>query len=48
MTDSHTPGDGVRQRNLSRLLRLVHQGGPLSRATLTETTGLNRSTIADL
>ena len=48
MTDSHTPGDGVRQRNLSRLLRLVHQGGPLSRATLTEATGLNRSTIADL
>ncbi|MCR2824744.1 ROK family transcriptional regulator [Microbacterium sp. zg.Y909] len=48
MTDSHIPGDGVRQRNLSRLLRLVHQGGPLSRATLTETTGLNRSTIADL
>ncbi len=48
MTDSHTAGDGVRQRNLSRLLRLVHEGGPLSRATLTEATGLNRSTIADL
>jgi len=48
VTDSHAPGDGVRQRNLSRLLRLAHQSGPLSRATLTEMTGLNRSTIADL
>jgi predicted NBD/HSP70 family sugar kinase len=40
--------DGVRQRNLGRILRLVHLDGPLSRSTLTETTGLNRSTIADL
>ncbi|MDL5352702.1 ROK family transcriptional regulator [Microbacterium sp. zg-YB36] len=48
MTDTHAPGDGVRQRNLSRLLRLVHREGPLSRASLTEATGLNRSTIADL
>lgn len=39
---------GVRQANLGRLLRLVHVDGPLSRAALTETTGLNRSTIADL
>lgn len=39
---------GVRQANLARLLRLVHVDGPLSRAALTETTGLNRSTIADL
>ena len=39
---------GIRQANLSRLLRLLHGEGPLSRATLTETTGLNRSTIADL
>ncbi len=38
----------MRQRNLARILRLVHVDGPLSRATLTETTGLNRSTIADL
>ena len=30
------------------MLRLVHLDGPLSRATLTEATGLNRSTIADL
>lgn len=43
-----TPAEGVRQRNLARLLRLVHIEGPLSRAALTEATGLNRSTIADL
>jgi predicted NBD/HSP70 family sugar kinase len=43
-----TAADGVRQRNLARLLRLVHVDGPVSRAALTETTGLNRSTIADL
>ncbi|MFH8252236.1 ROK family protein [Microbacterium sp. B2969] len=40
--------EGVRQRNLARILRIVHVDGPQSRATLTETTGLNRSTIADL
>jgi predicted NBD/HSP70 family sugar kinase len=39
---------GVRQANLSRVLRLVHVDGPLSRAALTEATGLNRSTIAAL
>jgi len=39
---------GVRQTNLARLLHLVHHAGPLSRAALTEATGLNRSTIADL
>ncbi|MFE5407474.1 ROK family protein [Microbacterium sp. NPDC056569] len=43
-----SPAEGVRQRNLARLLRLVHLEGPVSRATLTETTALNRSTIADL
>ncbi|GAA2985480.1 putative NBD/HSP70 family sugar kinase [Microbacterium terrae] len=43
-----SPAEGVRQRNLARLLRLVHVDGPLSRAALTEATGLNRSTIADL
>ncbi|WP_127473994.1 ROK family transcriptional regulator [Microbacterium sulfonylureivorans] len=48
MTDPSPAAEGVRQRNLARLLRLVHLEGPLSRATLTETTGLNRSTIADL
>ena len=39
---------GSRQANLARLLRLAHLEGPLSRATLTAATGLNRSTIADL
>lgn len=39
---------GPRQGNLARVLGLVHAHGPLSRATLTEITGLNRSTIADL
>ncbi|WAA65733.1 ROK family transcriptional regulator [Microbacterium oxydans] len=42
------PGDGVRSRNLARVLRLVHRGGAQSRAQLTAATGLNRSTIADL
>lgn len=40
--------DGVRARNLARVLRLVHLGGAQSRAQLTTATGLNRSTIADL
>jgi predicted NBD/HSP70 family sugar kinase len=40
--------EGVRQWNLARILRHVHIDGPQSRATLTESTGLNRSTIADL
>lgn len=39
---------GVRRSNLARVLRLVHIDGPLSRASLTELTGLNRSTIRDL
>lgn len=40
--------ESVRRRNLARVLRLVHVDGPLSRAALTEATGLNRSTVADL
>ena len=40
--------DGVRARNLARVLRLVHLRGAQSRAQLTSATGLNRSTIADL
>jgi predicted NBD/HSP70 family sugar kinase len=52
MTEPAAPekntADGTRQRNLARVLRLAHLEGPLSRASLTETTGLNRSTIADL
>ncbi|MDF2555838.1 MAG: transcriptional regulator/sugar kinase, partial [Microbacterium sp.] len=48
VSGTHPSGDSVRRRNLSRLLRLVHREGPLSRAALTEATALNRSTIADL
>ncbi|MGZ0711853.1 ROK family transcriptional regulator (plasmid) [Coraliomargarita sp. W4R53] len=48
MSDNNTTFEGVRQRNLARILRLVHLNGPLSRAALTEATTLNRSTIADL
>lgn len=48
VTDSRSAAEGVRQRNLARILRLVHLEGPLSRAALTESTGLNRSTVADL
>ncbi|MCH6231950.1 ROK family protein [Microbacterium sp. CFH 31415] len=48
MTDPSPAAEGVRQRNLARLMRLVHLDGPVSRAALTEATGLNRSTIADL
>ncbi len=45
---NETAGESVRTRNLSRILQLVHRDGPLSRAALTEATGLNRSTIGDL
>ncbi|WP_225310336.1 ROK family transcriptional regulator [Microbacterium testaceum] len=38
----------MRRANLSLVLRTVHREGPRSRAALTEATGLNRSTIADL
>ncbi|SDG37772.1 ROK family protein [Microbacterium pygmaeum] len=48
MSDPTTAARGIRQRNLSRLLRMLHLDGPQSRARLTELTGLNRSTIADL
>lgn len=40
--------EGVRHRNLSTVLRLVHLQGPTSRARLTTLTGLNRSTVAAL
>lgn len=43
-----TGPEGVRQRNLARLLRIVHLEGPVSRAALTDATALNRSTIGDL
>lgn len=39
---------GVRRANLAAVLRLVHREGPLSRAALTQATGLNRSTVGDL
>lgn len=40
--------EGVRRANLGRVLEAVHRQGALSRATLTEQTGLNRSTVGDL
>jgi predicted NBD/HSP70 family sugar kinase/biotin operon repressor len=49
-----TPGarghnlEGVRRRNLSTVLRLVHTAGPVSRSALTQATGLNRSTVGAL
>lgn len=48
METAVTTGEGMRRANLSRVMRLVHEDGPLSRAVLTERTGLNRSTIAAL
>ncbi len=48
MTEDSGTVEGVRQRNLARLIRLVHLSGPLSRAALTAATGLNRSTVGDL
>ena len=48
MTEFGGTFDGVHRRNLSKVLRLVHLEGPLSRARLTATTGLNRSTVATL
>jgi predicted NBD/HSP70 family sugar kinase len=38
----------IRRHNLSQLLRLLHLGGPMRRAQLTDLTGLNRSTVAGL
>ena len=40
--------DEVRRHNLSRLVRILHLNGPVSRADLTRVTGLNRSTIGAL
>lgn len=48
MSDRGGTFDGVHRRNLSKVLRLVHVDGPLSRARLTALTGLNRSTVATL
>ncbi|MBV0895999.1 ROK family transcriptional regulator [Microbacterium sp. NC79] len=43
-----TTVDDVRRQNLSQVLRIAHQLGPVSRAELTRATGLNRSTIGGL
>ncbi len=40
--------DDVRRMNLREVLRLVHRDGPLSRAEITRSTGMNRSTVAGL
>lgn len=48
MPSQPSPASGTRAHNLARILRLVHEEGAQSRAALTEATGLNRSTIADL
>jgi len=40
--------DAVRRHNSSRVLRLLHVGGPETRSGLTAATGLNRSTVGAL
>jgi len=40
--------ESVHRRNLSALLRQVHQHGPLTRAVLARRLGLNRSTVMTL
>jgi len=40
--------DDLRRHNLSAVLHRVHDRGQVSRAELTESTGLNRSTVGDL
>lgn len=48
MKQRATTVEGVRRTNLAEVLRLVHHGGPRSRAVITAETGLNRSTVSDL
>ncbi|GAB2603749.1 ROK family protein [Pseudactinotalea suaedae] len=48
MVERAGAADGVRQRNLATVLRLIHLRGPASRSQLTAVTGLNRSTVAAL
>lgn len=48
MSERATTVEGVRRTNLAEVLRLVHHGGPRSRAVITSETGLNRSTVSDL
>lgn len=45
---SAVSSDSVRRDNLAAVLTRVHRSGGLSRAALTESTGLNRSTIGAL
>jgi len=40
--------EALRRHNLGTVLRAVHLAGPISRAELTQLTGLNRSTIGQL
>ena len=48
-SESLTTGkDAIRQKNLSALLREVHRERTISRATLGETLGLSKTTIAEL
>jgi predicted NBD/HSP70 family sugar kinase len=51
--DSHhrpkgVAADELRRHNLAAVVESLHLHGPISRSQLTSTTGLNRSTIADL
>lgn len=48
MTEQGRTVESVRRANLGSILGIVHRGGPQSRSALTESTGLNRSTVADL
>lgn len=48
MNDGRATPERMRPANLSRLLTAVHRDGPLSRAELTASLGLNRSTIGAL
>lgn len=48
MKERATAVEAVRRTNLGEVLRLVHEEGPRSRSVLTNETGLNRSTVADL
>ena len=43
-TTAATPGTTPVPSNAARVLRLVHEEGPITRAEVTRRTGLNRST----
>lgn len=48
MSAAGDSADGVRRRNLATVLQLVHRGNAQTRAEITATTGLNRSTVGAL